>query len=133
MPFDRYSTPVRTETELTLAIVQVGKLAEKVGFKNGAKSMIMTAASELGRNILKYAGSGNIHVAPLVKDHKKGIELIAMDHGPGIENVDLAMQDAFSSGGTLGLGLPGVKRMMDEFTLDTTPKRGTTVTIRKWV
>lgn len=95
--------------------------------------MVMTAASELGRNILKYAGTGNLVLAPLVSDRKKGIEIIAMDHGPGIENVERALQDSYSSGGTLGLGLPGVKRMMDEFNLDTTPERGTTVTIRKWL
>jgi serine/threonine-protein kinase RsbT len=66
-------------------------------------------------------------------DLRKGIEIIVKDHGPGIENVEMAMQDTYSSGGTLGLGLPGVKRMMDEFHIDTAVGRGTIVTIRKWV
>ncbi len=61
------------------------------------------------------------------------MEIIATDHGPGIDNVELAMQDAFSSGGTLGMGLPGVKRMMDEFHIETAPQKGTMVTVRKWV
>lgn len=133
MSSEQFSARIGSEAELTLAIVQVGKLAEKLGFKGGAKSMVMTASSELGRNILKYASKGSLVVVPIVSDQKKGIEIMAIDHGPGIENVEMAMQDAYSSGGTLGLGLPGVKRMMDEFILDSTPKKGTTVTIRKWL
>ena len=133
MSVKRFSVPVTNESDLTLAILQVGRLAKEIGLKDGAKSMVMTAASELGRNILKYAVRGTIVATPVDTDLRKGIEIIAKDQGPGIPNVDLAMQDDYSSGGTLGLGLPGVRRMMDEFHIDTAVERGTIVTIRKWI
>ncbi len=133
MSLQRFSTHVANEADLARVILQVGRLAEEIGFKAGATSMLMTAASELGRNMLKYAEGGSVAAAPLVTDRRKGMEIIATDHGPGIENVERAMQDAFSSGGTLGMGLPGVKRMMDEFHIDTAPQKGTIVTVRKWV
>ena len=133
MSVKRFSVPVTNESDLTLAILQVGRLAKEIGLKDGAKSMVMTAASELGRNILKYAVRGTLVATPVDTDLRKGIEIIAKDQGPGIPNVDLAMQDDYSSGGTLGLGLPGVRRMMDEFHIDTAVERGTIVTIRKWI
>jgi serine/threonine-protein kinase RsbT len=133
MSLERFSAPVADEADLTWAIIQVGRLANGIGFKESGKSMVMTAASELGRNILKYARRGTLVAEPVDTDLRKGIEIIVKDHGPGIENVKLAMQDTYSSGGTLGLGLPGVKRMMDEFHIDTAVGRGTIVTIRKWV
>ena len=132
MSLGGFNVHVATESDLTRAILRVGRLANEIGLKDGPKSMVMTAASELGRNILKYAGRGTLGAAPVEKNLRKGIEIIAKDRGPGIPNVDLAMQDEYSSGGTLGLGLPGVQRMMDEFHIDTAVGRGTIVTIRKW-
>lgn len=94
--------------------------------------MIATAVSELARNIVKYAGKGEIIIAPVQKGYRVGIEIIAQDRGPGMLNVEQAMTDHFSSGGTLGLGLPGVKRMMDEFEINSVLEQGTRVAIKKW-
>ena len=93
---------------------------------------IKTAVSELGYNIIKYAGKGIIRLTPL-KDKRTGIEIVASDKGPGIEDLEAALSDQFSTGGTLGLGLPGVKRLMDEFEVDTSPEKGTKITVRKWI
>ena len=95
--------------------------------------MIATAVSELVRNILKYAGTGEIRLRHVKRMGQRGIEIEAIDQGPGIANCEAAMCDHYSSGGTLGLGLPGVKRMMDEFSLESTPGEGTRVTARKWI
>ncbi len=95
--------------------------------------MIATAVSELARNILKYADSGEIRLRVVAKGFRRGIEVVAEDRGPGISNPDEALKDHFSSSGTLGLGLPGVKRMMDEFQLESAPQQGTRVTVRKWL
>ena len=95
--------------------------------------MIATAVSELARNILKYAVSGEIRLRQVDGPSGRGIEIEAVDRGPGIEDPEAAMRDHFSSGGTLGLGLPGVRRMMDEFSLESTPGEGTRVTAVKWM
>ena len=104
-----------------------------IGFDEVVSQMIATAVSELAHNIVKYAGGGEIRMDRIDSGSQAGIEVVARDRGPGIENIEKAMTDHYSSGNTLGLGLPGVKRMMDEFELDTEPGRGTTVTIRKWL
>ena len=95
--------------------------------------MIATAVSELVRNILKYAGNGEIWLRRIKEPSRRGIEIEALDRGPGIADCEAAMLDHVSSGGTLGLGLPGVRRMMDEFSLESTPGEGTRVTARKWI
>jgi serine/threonine-protein kinase RsbT len=82
---------------------------------------------------LKYAGTGEVRLRQVEGQLRRGVEIEAIDRGPGIADPDAAMRDHFSSGGTLGLGLPGVERMMDEFWLDSTPGEGTRVTARKWI
>ena len=94
--------------------------------------MIATAVSELARNILKYASAGEIRLRQVEGPSGRGVEIETVDRGPGIEDVEAAMRDHFSSGGTLGLGLPGVRRMMDELSLESTPGEGTCVTAVKW-
>ena len=107
--------------------------SREAGFDETPSRMIATAVSELVRNILKYAGSGEIRLRRVKEPGRRGIEIEAADRGPGIADCKAAMDDHFSSGGTLGLGLPGVKRMMDEFSLESTPGEGTRVTVRKWI
>ena len=99
------------------------------------QTKFVTAASELSRNILKYAGSGGGHVQIdlLRKDQKRGVRAVFTDSGPGISDVELAMKDGFSTGGSLGLGLPGARRLVDEFSISSSLGQGTTVTIVKWV
>ena len=97
------------------------------------RNMIATALSELGQNILKYAERGEVSIEQISEGTRTGVQLTAQDQGPGIEDLEQAMTDHFSSSGTLGLGLPGVRRMMDEFKIDSAPQQGTVVTVRKWL
>jgi serine/threonine-protein kinase RsbT len=95
--------------------------------------MIATAVSELVRNILKYAGSGEVRLRRVQRASGGGIEILVSDHGPGIADLDAAMSDHFSTSGTLGLGLPGVKRLMDDFSMESAPGKGTRVKACKWI
>ncbi len=104
-----------------------------IGFDEIICQMIATAVSELANNIVKYAGRGEIIMERINAKNRAGMAVIARDSGPGIEDIQKAMEDHYSSGHTLGLGLPGVKRMMDEFELTSEPGKKTTVTIRKWL
>jgi serine/threonine-protein kinase RsbT len=124
---------VRNEMDVRRVVLESTRFAQEVGFDETPSRMIATAVSELVRNILKYAGSGEIRLRRAEGPGGRGIEIEVSDHGPGIADLDAAMSDHFSSGGTLGLGLPGVKRMMDEFSLESSPGEGTRVRARKWL
>ncbi len=125
--------PVKNETGKTWSVVETRKAAKAIGFDEIVCQMIATAVSELANNIVKYAGRGEILIARIDTGSRIGLEVTARDCGPGIEDIQLAMADHFSSGKTLGLGLPGVKRMMDEFEITSEPGKRTTVTFRKWL
>jgi serine/threonine-protein kinase RsbT len=124
---------IRNEMDASRTVLEATLYARDAGFDETPARMIATVVSELVRNILKYAGSGEICLRRAERRGDQGIEIEALDRGPGIVDCDAAMQDHFSSGGTLGLGLPAVKRMMDEFSLESTLGRGTRVTARKWI
>ncbi|MEH6587683.1 MAG: anti-sigma regulatory factor [Halioglobus sp.] len=124
---------IRSETDARHIVLETTLYSRELGFEDAPCQMISTAVSELVRNILKYAGSGNVHLLRAKKMGGKGIEIRVTDHGPGINDCDAAMRDHYSSGGTLGLGLPAVKRMMDDFSLESTLGEGTRVTVRKWL
>ena len=128
-----YRVAIHTEHDAIRAIMQARRSAAAAGFDSARVSMLGTVASELVRNILKYAGSGELIVRLVHKDSKRGLELVATDRGPGIADVEEATKDHVSTGGTLGLGLPGVKRMMDEMQIESMVGKGTTVTARKWL
>lgn len=128
-----YRITIHSELDASRAVMQTRRCATSVGFDSSAVSMLGTVASELVRNILKYAGHGELIIRELEGEPRAGIEVEAVDRGPGIENIDLAMQDHYSSSGTLGLGLPGVKRMMDDMIIESTPTTGTRVTARKFL
>jgi serine/threonine-protein kinase RsbT len=123
---------IRTEMDARRAALEATRYSLDAGFDETPSRLISTAVSELARNILKYAHSGEIRLREIQGRNGPGIKIEASDQGPGIEDTEAAMRDHFSSSGTLGLGLPGVKRMMDEFTLDSTPGVGTRVTAVKW-
>jgi serine/threonine-protein kinase RsbT len=124
---------IRTEMDASRTVLESTLYSREAGFEETPARMIATAVSELVRNILKYAGSGEIRLRRVKRMGGRGIEVEAVDRGPGIADCGAAMKDHFSSGGTLGMGLPAVKRMMDEFSLESTPGRGTRVTARKWI
>jgi len=115
------------------AVLQCRTLCTALGFDTNRSQMVSTAVSELARNIIKYASHGELILRSIARDTSKGIEVVANDCGPGIEDVELALQDHVSSSGTLGLGLPGVKRIVDDFEIESETCRGTRVTIRKWL
>ena len=108
-------------------------VAEERGFGGSDITMIATAISELARNILKYAREGEIVVETVPHNSKTGVSVVARDEGPGIADAGLAMQDGFSTANSLGLGLPGTRRKMDEFEIVSSPGHGTTVTVIKWL
>ncbi len=119
--------------DIARAVSYAFEIAAEIGFDKNTRFMIATAASELARNILFHATAGLIEIREIVKDSQKGVEIIAGDRGPGIADIAQAMQDHFSSNGGLGLGLPGVKRLMDDFEIESTPGAGTCVAARKWL
>jgi serine/threonine-protein kinase RsbT len=125
--------PIRSDADIVTARQQGRALAGKLGFTGSDLTVIATAISELGRNILTYAGSGDILLRPAHTTGKRGIIVVARDEGPGIPDIALAMQDSYSTSNSLGLGLPGTRRMMDEFAIDSVVGRGTTVVVKKWV
>ena len=111
---------------------QVKEAAVKVGMGILNQTKLITAASELVRNLLKYGGGGTAEIEVVSNGRENGIRLIFSDKGPGIKDIDLAMKDGFSTGKSLGLGLPGTKRLVNEFNIQSTVGEGTTVTIIKW-
>lgn len=123
---------VSSELDVTNVVMRAGEYCRECGCSEAEWRLVITAVSELARNIVKYARHGSIRLREVRARGRRGVEVIAEDTGPGIADVDLAMQDAFSTSGTLGLGLPGVKRMMDEFDLSSEPGKGVRVVARKW-
>jgi serine/threonine-protein kinase RsbT len=109
------------------------ELASDLGFDATSQTLIATAISELARNILKYARRGEILLRPAARNGVPGLTVVAADQGPGIADPALALTDGFSTGRSLGLGLPGTKRLMDDFDLSSEIGKGTVVTTTRWV
>lgn len=107
-------------------------MAEQLEFSSSEATLIAMAISELARNIVHYARKGEIQISLINDSSRRGITVVAFDQGPGIADVKLAVQDGYSTSGGLGLGLPGVRRIMDEFDIASEPGRGTTITVTKW-
>jgi serine/threonine-protein kinase RsbT len=124
---------IGTESDIVTARRFVREAAAALGFGIVDVTRIVTAASELTRNIYHYAGSGVMRWRPLNQGGRTGLELVFEDHGPGIPDVEKAMEMGFSTGKGLGLGLPGAKRLTDEMTIQSKPGEGTTVQVRKWL
>ena len=133
MDMNQIRIPIRNETGIAWSVMEARKLAMAMGFGENICQMVATAVSELANNIVKYAGHGEFSMARIAVQNRVGMEVTAWDRGPGIEDIPKAMADHYSTGDTLGLGLPGVKRMMDEFELASEPGKKTTVTVRKWL
>jgi serine/threonine-protein kinase RsbT len=125
------SVPILSDGDIVVARQKGCKLAVALGFSRSEAVLIATVISELARNIILYAGHGGIYLSRAEAINKSGIEIIAEDSGPGIPDIDKAIQEGHSTSGSLGKGLPGVKRLMDEFQIISRPG-GTTVKIRKW-
>jgi serine/threonine-protein kinase RsbT len=133
MPVDDVSVSIRSDADVVAARSLGRSVAEQRGFGTTDVTMIATAISELARNILKYAHEGEIVVEGIERNSVAGVSVVARDHGPGIADVGLAMQDGFSTANSLGLGLPGTRRLMDEFEIVSSPGSGTVITTIKWL
>ncbi|MDB5770155.1 MAG: anti-sigma regulatory factor [Burkholderia sp.] len=124
--------PLRSDEDVVRLRQVVRECLVSVGFGLVDQTKMVTAASELARNTLKYGGGGESRIEMVSNGSRRGLRLAFIDHGPGIADVELALKDGYTTGGGLGLGLSGAKRLSDEFELDTALGTGTTVRITKW-
>jgi serine/threonine-protein kinase RsbT len=124
--------PIRSDVDILLARQQGRQMAADIGLPVVDQVSTATAISELARNILQYARTGEIVLSVVQRGGKRGVMVVARDHGPGIANLELVLQGGYSASGGLGLGLSGTKRLMDEFDIDSRAGEGTTVTVKKW-
>jgi serine/threonine-protein kinase RsbT len=129
---DERRITIRSDDDVVAARREARELAASLGFEPTDLTLLATAISEVARNITAYAGEGEIVVSVRNSGARVGIRVVARDAGPGIDDVDLALRDGYSTGDGLGLGLPGARRLVDEFAIDTAPGRGTVVTMVKW-
>ena len=124
--------PIASDQDIVTARQEGRQLASRLAFSSSDLTVIAAAISEIARNIVEYAKRGQVELRLLERNGRRGIEVQAHDEGPGIPDVAQVMQDGFSTSGSLGLGLPGAKRLMDEFDIKSEVGRGTTVVMRKW-
>jgi serine/threonine-protein kinase RsbT len=124
--------PIAGEADIVTARQKGRELAAAGGFSRTEQTLIATAISEVARNIVAYARHGEIILSSVEQPGRRGVVVVARDDGPGIPDLDLALRDGYSTGNSLGMGLPGARRLMDEFDLSSTVGSGTTVTMRKW-
>ena len=130
---DEIRVPITADVDMVPARAHARALAVELGFSRTDATLIATAISEIARNIIVHAGEGEIVYSPVYEDDRYGLVVTARDAGPGIRDVAAALEHGYASGGGLGLGLPGARRLMDEFEIDSAPGGGTTVTMRKWI
>jgi serine/threonine-protein kinase RsbT len=124
---------IGSDVDIVLARQQGRTMAGSIGFGATDATLIATAISELARNIVMYAQKGEVMIRRVETAHSKGILIVARDNGPGIRSIQDVLRDGYSTSGGLGLGLPGVKRLMDEFAIESELRQGTTVTVKKWL
>ena len=126
-------TPIRSEGDIVLVRRTAREAATRAGFSPTDVTRIVTASSELARNIFKYARQGRMCWQTIAQGERKGIQLEFRDEGPGISDIQLAMQEGYSTSGGLGMGLPGAKRLVDELEISSIAGQGTVVILKKWL
>lgn len=124
--------PIRSDMDLMYVRQHVRQAAAQLGFSLVDQTKLVTAASELARNTLVHGGGGQVRTEPVACGHRRGLRLVFSDKGPGIPDLERALTDGFSSGGGLGMGLGGARRLVQEFSVDSRPGDGTTVTVTSW-
>ncbi len=130
---ETFRVKVAAEAHVYVAAYQVKVLARRMGFSEADQTRLETVTSELARNIVLYAGEGAIQVQIVTEGKRRGLKIQALDHGPGILDVEQAMKDGYTTSGGLGSGLGGAKRMTDEFYIESAPGQETRVTAIKWL
>ena len=126
------AVPVNADIDIVTARQKGRELARDLGFTSTDLALIATAISELARNIILYANSGEILLSVVENGTRRGLKVVARDDGPGIPDIERALEEGFSTSRSLGLGLSGVRRLMDEFDIVSEIGNGTTVTVKKW-
>lgn len=129
---DKNTMQILKEQDVIVFRNRLKEISTKIGMSLLSQTKLITAASELVRNMLKYASGGTVHLETINSNGKTGIRLVFQDKGPGIPDIKEAMKDGFSTGKSLGVGLPGAKRLVNEFNIQSEPGVGTTVTIIRW-
>jgi serine/threonine-protein kinase RsbT len=129
---DEVIVGINSDADLVPARAEARTLAIKLGFSRTDATLIATAISEIARNIVVHVGQGEIIMRPVYEGRRYGLVVVASDEGPGIRDVEAALAKGNTGRGGLGLGLPGARRLMDEFEVECGPERGTTVTMTKW-
>ena len=129
---DELRIPVTADVDVVTARQRGRELAAQTGFSSGDQTVIAAAISEVARNILNYAKRGEVLLSVVTNGDRQGVIIVARDQGPGIPDVDRALEDGYSTSGGLGLGLPGARRLMDDFNVDSKVGQGTIVTMKKW-
>ncbi|MGW7283311.1 anti-sigma regulatory factor [Streptomyces sp. NPDC054844] len=125
--------PIHSDMDLVWVRQHVRQAAAQIGFGLVDQTKLVTAASELARNTLVYGGGGTMETEPLAEGGAKGLRLTFSDEGPGIADLEQALSDGFTSGGGLGMGLGGARRLVHEFAIESNPGAGTTVRVTSWV
>ncbi len=125
-------TTIRSDLDIVTARTAARDIAKQIGFPPIDQARIATAVSELARNIFLYAGSGDVSVREIRNGEQHGIEFEFLDQGPGINDIHQAMQEGYSTSNGMGMGLPGARRLMDEFDIQSQPGNGTRIVCRRW-
>jgi serine/threonine-protein kinase RsbT len=129
---DEVRVEIHSDKDVVTAREQGRALAAEIGFSSVDLTLIVTAISEVARNIVLYADHGELLISEVQDPNRRGISIVATDSGPGIPDIERAMQDSYSTGNGLGLGLPGSRRLMDDFEIESEVGQGTTVRMAKW-
>lgn len=124
--------PIRTETDVVVVRQKVRTVSVDLKFSLVDQTKIVTAASELARNVLIYGGGGSVAIEVLLREYRSGLRLTFEDQGPGIPDIDLALKDGYTSGHGLGMGLGGARRLVNEFEITSRVGEGTRVVITRW-
>ena len=124
--------PIALDSDIVAARQHGRRLAEQLGLSSSDQVLIATAISEIARNIVQYAGRGQVSCRIVTQGRRRGLAIVARDDGPGIPDLAQALEDGYSTGQGLGMGLPGSQRLMDEFEIVSEVGKGTTVTMKKW-
>jgi len=129
---DEVRVPIRSDADVVTARSEARSMGGGLGLSGTDLTLLATAISEVARNVTTYAGEGEVRLRVVADGARRGVEVVCADSGPGIADVELAMQDGYTTGNGLGLGLPGTRRLVDDFDLRTAPGEGTVIRLVKW-
>lgn len=129
---DEVRVAIKSDADLVIARAQGRAMAQRLGFPRPDPTLVATAISEIARNIVVHAGEGEVILKPTQDANRYGLVVVATDSGPGIRDVEAALRDDYSGRGGLGLGIPGARRLMDDFKIESDAETGTTVMMTKW-